>query len=676
MTGGQDADTVRAGELRGRIEEANYRYHVLDDPQIADGAYDALLRELIELEERRPDLRTPDSPTQRVGSVAGTGFAPYPHLRPMLSLGNAFDEDELRAFDARVRKLAGREHVDYTCELKIDGLAISLRYENGAFAGGGTRGDGSVGENVTPNLRTIRGIPLTLRGEAAVPERIDVRGEAYIKKSDFAALNSRRETQGQPTFANPRNAASGGLRQLDPRLTAERRLSFFAYATGEIAGAEPPLTQTGLLAYLRALGFPVNPHAALVHSVEEMLAFVERWEHEREGLDYEIDGIVIKVDELALQTQLGFTGKDPRWAIAYKFRAREAQTKLLDIEVNVGRTGTLNPFAILEPVQIGGVTVKKATLHNEDDIRRKDIRIGDTVIVRRAGDVIPQVVGPVLALRRGDPPEYRLPTRCPVCNSDVDHPDGEVMARCTNATCPAQQQERVRHFASRGAMDIEGLGDVLASSLVDSGLVRDVSDLYHLDAGELASIERMGEKTIENLFAAIETSKTRGLARLLNGLGIRMVGLQNAQLLAGDFGTIEALMAASEADLVQTEGIGEQIARSVTLFFAQEPNRAMIARLQAAGVDTTAPKRERAAAGVLAGKTLVLTGTLPSLSRDEATELIVAAGGKVSASVSKKTDYVVAGSEAGTKLAKAESLNIPILDEAGLRDLIDRQSSS
>ncbi len=666
-------DRARARDLRARIEDANYRYHVLDDPQIADADYDALLRELIELEERDPSLRTPDSPTQRVGSTASTGFAPYPHVRPMLSLGNAFDEDELRAFDARVCKLAGRERVAYTCELKIDGLAISLRYENGAFVAGGTRGDGTVGEDVTPNLRTIRGLPLALRPPHPdpIPLSIDVRGEVYIKKGDFNRNNAAREAEGKDRFANPRNAASGGLRQLDPRATAERRLSFFAYATGEIIGSVLPETQSELLAFLRALGFPVNPHAGRVASVEEMLTFVQRWERERDGLDYEIDGIVIKVDDLALQTQLGFTGKDPRWAIAYKFRAREAQTKLLDIGVNVGRTGTLNPYAVLEPVPIGGVTVKLATLHNEDDIRRKDIRIGDTVIVRRAGNVIPEVVGPVLALRHGDPPEYRLPVRCPVCNSDVDHPEGEAMARCTNAACPAQQRERVRHFASRGAMDIEGLGDSLAAALVDNDLVRNVSDLYALDAQRLAALPRMGEKTIENLFAAIASSKSRGLARVLFGLGIRMVGAQNAAILAADYGTIEALMAASEPDLLRSEGIGEQIARSVVLFFAQEPNRAMIRRLQAAGVETTAPKRERAAPGALAGKTLVLTGTLPSLSRDAATELIVAAGGKVSSAVSKKTDYVVAGSEAGSKLAKAESLGVPVLDEAGLWALLE-----
>jgi DNA ligase (NAD+) len=661
----------RARELRAQLDDANYRYHVLDDPQIADETYDALLRELIELEERFPEVRTPDSPTQRVGSIATAGFSPYPHTRPMLSLANAFDDGELRAFDERLKKLSGRTEIAYTCELKIDGLAISLRYESGSFLEGGTRGDGSVGENVTANLRTIRSIPLTIRStKVAVPQTIEVRGEAYLKRSDFARLNAKREADGQPPFANPRNTASGGLRQLDPKMTAERSLSFFAYAVGEIETDEPPQTQATLLAYLQALGFPVNPHVRRVPAIDGVLAFVEQWERERDELDYEIDGVVVKVDELALQAQLGAVGKDPRWAIAYKFRAREARTRLLDIGVNVGRTGTLNPYAVLEPVAIGGVTVRMATLHNEDDIRRKDIRIGDVVIVRRAGDVIPEVVGPVLSERVGDPPEFSLPTRCPVCNSAVDRPDGEAMYRCTNAACPAQQRERVRHFCSRGAMDIEGIGDVLAFALVDAGIVHDVSDLYHLDAVQLASVPRMGEKTIANVLAAIDGSKSRGLARLLFGLGIRMVGAQNASILAGDFGSIEALAAASAEDLMRSDGIGEQIARSVVLFFEQEPNRAMIARLQMAGVATTAPLREREPAGILAGKTFVLTGTLPTLSRDEASAMIVAAGGKVTGSVSKKTDYVVAGEEAGSKRTKAESLGIPVIDEAELQRLL------
>ncbi len=671
------APAQRAAELRAIVDEANYRYHVLDDPQLADTDYDAMLRELIDLEARFPELQTPDSPTQRVGSIATAGFPAYRHTKPMLSLANAFDEADLRTFDERVRKLGGVADVAYVCELKIDGLAISLAYLDGRFTAGGTRGDGSVGETVSANLRTIRSIPLALRaGGPGVPERIDVRGEAYIKKSDFTRLNAAREAAGSPPFANPRNAAAGAIRQLDPRLTAERSLSFFAYAVGEITSAQPPATQFELLAALRAFGFATNPHVERVPVIDGVLAFVERWERERESLDYEIDGVVVKVDDLALQERLGRVGKDPRWAVAYKFRAREAQTKLRGIGVNVGRTGTLNPYAILEPVQIGGVSVKMATLHNEDDIRRKDIRVGDTVIVRRAGDVIPEVVGPVLADRHEQLPEYRLPTECPVCGSAVDRPAGEAMYRCTNAACPAQQRERVRHFASRGAMDIEGIGDVLAFALVDNGLVTDISDLYHLAAAALATLPRMGEKTIANVLAAIAGSRSRGLARLLFGLGIRMVGAQNAAILAADFGTIDALIAADATALLASEGIGEQIAQSVVLFFAQAPNRAMVARLQAAGVDTTAPRRERALPGPLAGKSFVLTGTLPSLKREEAAEMIVAAGGKVSAAVSKKTHYVVAGEEAGSKLAKAEQLGIAIVDEAEFRRLIgDRETA-
>ncbi|MGD0052580.1 MAG: NAD-dependent DNA ligase LigA [Vulcanimicrobiaceae bacterium] len=666
------AAAARAAELRTRLDEANYRYHVLDDPQLSDSDYDALLRELLDLEESNPEVRTPDSPTQRVGGTPASGFPPYVHTRPMLSLGNAFDPDELRAFDARVRKLGALSgDVAYTCELKIDGLAVSLHYVDGRLVAGGTRGDGNVGENVTANLRTIRSIPLALRGsKRGLPRRIEVRGEAYMRKSDFERLNAGREARELPPFANPRNAAAGGIRQLDPKATAERSLSFYAYAVGEIDADDPPATQSTLLAYLKGLGFRVNEHATRCASIDDVLAYVARWEDERDALDYEIDGVVVKVDDLALQAKLGSVGKDPRWAVAFKFRAREAQTKLLAIEVNVGRTGTINPYAVLEPVRLGGVTVTNATLHNEDDIRRKDIRVGDVVIVRRAGDVIPQVVGPVLALRKKKLPVYALPTRCPVCGADIDRPEGEAMARCTNATCPAQLVERIRHFCSRGAMDIEGVGDQLSAALVEAGLVRDAGDLYRLTAKQLLGLPRMAEKSAANVLAAIAASKPRGLARLLYGLGIRYVGAQNAAILAGDFGTIDALVAASEEDLLRSEGIGEQIARSVVLFFAQGPNRAMIRRLQAAGVDATAPLRPREPVGALAGKTLVLTGTLPALTREQATELIVAAGGKVSSAVSKKTSYVVAGDEAGSKLQKAEQLGIPILDEAGLRALL------
>jgi DNA ligase (NAD+) len=658
----------RASELRALLAEANYNYHVRNAPTIDDATYDAMLRELGEIEAAHPDLASPDSPTQRVGGAPAADFAPYRHVVPMLSLANAFDEDDVRAFDARVAKLAGTS-VAYTCELKIDGLAISLRYEGGELRSAGTRGDGSVGEDVTPNVRTIAEIPARLHG-SDVPTTLDVRGEIYLTKFAFDALNAARAAAGQPAFANPRNTAAGGLRQKDPRATAERNLSFFAYAIGTYDGAELPATQTGLLARLRAFGLPVNDRATRCATIEDVLAFCARWETERDALPYEIDGIVIKVDEIALQTKLGFAGKDPRWAIAFKFRAQEAYTKLLDIGVNVSRAGKLNPYAILEPVSIGGVTVRMATLHNEADIARKDIRVGDTVIVRRAGDVIPYVAGPVLEKRPPDAVPYALPTRCPVCGSIVDHPADDVFSYCTNVACPAQLRERLRHWCSRGAMDIEGIGDAMASALVDAGLARDVADLYDLSAGALLSLPRMGEKSVQNVLDAIARSKSRGLARVLAALGIRYVGGQNAALLAGAFGSLDALVAATPEALLAVEGIGEQIAESVAFFFAQPQNRAVLERLRAAGLDLTAPLAPKAPVGALAGKTFVLTGTLPTLTREEASELIAAAGGKVTSSVSKKTDYVVAGDEAGSKLAKAQSLGIAVLDEPGLRALL------
>jgi DNA ligase (NAD+) len=658
---------ARVEDLRALINEANYRYYVLDDPQITDAEFDALLRELIDLEQRHPELRTADSPTQRVGAAPSEKFAPYEHHRPMLSLGNAFNAEELRAFDERVRKLAN-EKIAYVVELKIDGLATSLRYRNGALERGGTRGDGRVGEDVTPNLKTIGSIPLRLHGKP--PEVIEARGEVYLRKSDFEALNRKREREGLPIFANPRNAASGGVRQLDPKLTRERKLSFFAYSVGEYEGEEPMRTQWDALQLLKHLGFAVNPHIERFGSIDDVIAYCERWEEKRDDLDYEIDGVVIKVDNLATQERLGVAGRDPRWATAYKFKAREARTKLLDIVITVGRTGTLNPNAVLAPVKIGGVTVQNATLHNAEYIASNDIRVGDTVLVVRAGDVIPRVVGPVLSERKGNPPKFVMPDTCPVCGADVDHPEGEAMSRCTNAACPAQVFERVRHFCSRGAMDIEGIGDVMAQQLTELGLVHNIADIYDLDAKKLATVPRTGEKTISNLLRNIQASKKRGLARLLTGLGIRFVGTQTAQILADDFGTIDAIEQASTDELKQSEGIGPEVASSVHLFFQQHANREMIERLRKAGVEMTAPKRVKAANGKFAGKTFVLTGTLPNLTRDEATELIVAAGGKVSGSVSKKTDYVIAGSEAGSKLTKAEQLGINIIDEDGLRDLL------
>ncbi len=661
--------TERARDLRELIEDANYRYYVVDDPAISDQEYDRLFQELLRLEEDHPELATPDSPTQRVGAAASSDFPPYPHAVAMLSLGNAFDEDGLRAFDARVTKLAGKAAA-YVCELKIDGLAVSVRYEGGRLVSAGTRGDGMVGEDVTPNIRTIRTVPMNLR--AKPPAKLDVRGEVYLAKSAFERLNATREARGEPAFANPRNAASGGLRQKDPRLTAERRLAFFAYASGAFEGAKvQPQTQLELLTYLREAGFPVNENARRCGSLEAVLAYCRRWEDERESLDYEIDGVVIKVDDLALQAKLGYAGREPRWAIAYKFRAREARTKLLDIGINVSRSGKLNPYAILEPVALGGVTVERATLHNLDDIRRKDIRIGDTVVVHRAGDVIPYVVGPALELRPKNARIFAMPKKCPVCGSAIDQPPDDVFSYCTNVACPAQVTERIRHYCSRGAMDIEGVGDVLADQLVAADLAHDVADLYELAVEKLAALPRMGEKSAQNVVDNIAASKRRGLARLLSGLNIRFVGGQNAALLAGAFGSIDAIAAASQDALSAIPGIGPQIAESVAFFFDRPQNLKVIERLKKHGVDTTAPKRKMAATGPLAGKTFVLTGTLPKLTREEASELIAGAGGKVAGSVSKKTDYVVAGEEAGSKLVKAKDLGVAVVDEAELRKLLE-----
>ena len=659
----------RAEELRAQIEDANHRYYILDDPAITDAEFDALLRELIDLEAAHPELRSPDSPTQRVGATPSERFAPFEHSQPMLSLANAFDAEELRAFDERVRKLAAVP-ISYVCELKIDGLAVALDYRDGVLVRGGTRGDGRVGEEITPNLKTITTIPLRLRHPEVLPKGapfLEVRGEVYLRKSDFEKLNARREREGLPVFANPRNAASGGVRQLDPKLTAQRRLSFFAYA---IAQGPALKTQSKALEYLGAAGFAVNDHIEPAADIETVIDFCRRWEDARDTLDYEIDGVVIKVDDLAVQERLGAVSRDPRWAVAYKFKPREARTKLVDITITVGRTGTLNPNAVLKPVQIGGVTVKSATLHNAEYIASNDIRIGDTVLVTRAGDVIPRVVGPVLDERTGKERRFKMPGVCPVCGSAVDHPPGEAMARCTNASCPAQVFERVRHFASRGAMDIEGLGDVLADALTGLGLVHDIADIYALDASKMGSVPRMGDKSIGKLLEAIEGSKARGLARVLTGLGIRFVGEQTAAILAGDFGSIDAIAAASEEELRRSEGIGPEVAASVRLFFEQPANRGMIERLRRAGVVMAGAQRKRDA-GSLATKTFVLTGTLPTLTREEAAALITARGGKVSGSVSGKTDYVVAGEAAGSKLLKARELGISVLDEEGFKRLLE-----
>lgn len=654
--------------MREAVEDANYQYHALDNPQLSDAEYDALLRELIELETRYPELVTPDSPTQRVGAIASERFPPYEHARPMLSLSNAFDADELRAFDTRVRKLAGRD-VDYVAELKIDGLAVSLQYERGVLARGGTRGDARIGEEVTANLRTVSAIPLRLRS-SNLPTFLEARGEVYLRKSDFEKLNATRESAGLPPFANPRNAASGGVRQLDPKLTAQRKLSFFAYSIGNVDALAAVKTQVDALEFLKSAGFPVNPNVTHCSDIEAVIAFCASWEGRRDTLDYEIDGVVVKVNELATQARLGSVGKDPRWATAYKFKPREARTKLLDIVITVGRTGTLNPSAVLAPVPIGGVIVRNATLHNEEYIRSNDIRVGDTVVVMRAGDVIPRVVGPVLSERKGNPPLFVMPQKCPVCGSDVDRPEGEAMSRCTNAACPAQVLERVKHFVSRGAMDIEGIGEVMAAQLTERSLVRDIADIYALTPEKLAEVPRMGPKTISNILHNVEQSKSRGLVRVLSGLGVRLVGSQTAQILADDFGSVDALERATIEELRDSESVGPEVAAGVHLFFAQRANREMIERLRRAGVKMSAPRRARSDGGALQGKTFVLTGTLEGMTREDAAELVVRAGGKVSGSVSRKTDYVVAGAEPGSKYTKAQQLGVRILDESGLRDLL------
>jgi DNA ligase (NAD+) len=666
------ADAKRAAALRDLLHRYSHEYHVLDAPSVDDAEYDRLLRELQTIEERDPQLRTPDSPTTRVGATPSSAFAPYRHSVPMLSLGNAFGADELRVWHQRVCRLLADEPVAYVAELKIDGLAISLRYEGGVFVSGGTRGDGSIGEEVTPNLRTIRSIPLKLSGKA--PRVLEARGEVYMRRRDFDAMNAKRIEAGEPPFVNPRNSAAGAVRQLDPRITSTRPLRFFAYAIGECEPALRARTQFELLDELHKFGLPVNEHRRRFEDFDELVAYCEEWGARRASLDFGIDGIVVKVDSLEHQRRLGFVGKDPRWAIAFKYPPEEARTTLKSIEVNVGRTGSINPYAVLEPVHVGGVTVTNATLHNEDFIREKDIRPGDVVIVRRAGEVIPEIVGPVVAERAGKRlREWHMPSRCPVCGSAIHRAEGEAMAYCTNSTCPAQLKEGLRHYASRGAMDIEGLGDKMCELIVDASLVHDVADLYHLDAKKLLALPRTGEKMAANLLANIEASKKRPFWRLLYAIGIRFVGAQTAQILADEFTDIDALAAADMDDLQAVEQIGPVVADSIATYFKQQQNLKVIEKLRASGVNMRGEPVVRRAklGGKLAGKTFVLTGTLPALSREEASAMIVAAGGKVSGSVSKKTDYVVAGGSAGSKLTKAEQLGVAILDEDGLRKLLE-----
>jgi DNA ligase (NAD+) len=652
---------LRVEELRSQIAFHEHRYFVLDEPEIADADFDRLMIELRELEAEHAELITPDSPTQRVGGAPVETFGIVEHRVPMLSLANAFDADGLRAWHKRASNIIERGDFALVCEPKIDGLACALVYEDGRLMTAATRGDGTRGENITQNVRTIRSIPQRL--SAKVPARFEVRGEIYMTKSGFEKLNLERGAAGLPLFASPRNSAAGSVRQLDPKITAARPLDAFWYQLGWQDGGREPATHSDVLAWLKTLAFRVNPNIERIGAIDEVAAFAESWVERRDSLDYEIDGIVIKVDDLGVQRQMGAVGREPRWAIAYKFPPTQATTKLLRIDVNVGRTGTLNPFAVLEPVVIGGATVKLATLHNESVIHLKDVRVGDTVIVQRAGDVIPQVVGPVLSMRAARARIFHMPKNCPACKTPVVR-DGEAAIRCPNRQCPAQRFRLLEHFVSRGAMDIDGLGESIAYLLMERGLVQDGGDLYRLRErrDDLLAIDRFGAKSVDRLLASIEASKTRPLARVMVGLGIRHVGGEVASVLATHFGSIDAVMEASGDEITAIPGIGGVIAESVVEFFAEDDNRALVEKLRAAGVNLRAEKGA-AREGPLSGLTFVVTGRLEGLSRDAAESLIKDAGGSATSSVTKKTDYLVVGAEAGSKLTKAQKLGTALLDE-------------
>lgn len=668
---------ARAAWLREQLHGHSYRYYVLDDPEIPDAEYDRLFRELQELEAAHPELITLDSPTRRVGGQPLEAFTPVRHRMPMLSIRTETDigPGGAQAFDAQVRRELGLSAdappVEYACELKFDGLALTLRYEQGVLVQAATRGDGETGEDVTRNVRTIKTAPLRLRGVA--PAVLEVRGEAYMSRPDFERYNARQRAAGLPTLVNPRNGAAGSIRQLDPNLAAKRPLSFFAYGLGEVQGWTVPATQSAVLDALAALGLPVCGERAVAQGVEGLITFHRAVAAKRAALPFDIDGVVYKVNRLDWQQQLGFRTREPRWAVAHKFPAQEELTVVEAIEVQVGRTGAITPVARLKPVFVGGVTVTNATLHNAGEVARKDVRVGDTVIVRRAGDVIPEVVGVVLERRPTGSQPFVLPATCPVCGSRVVRPEGEAVARCIGGLyCRAQLQEAIRHFASRRALDIEGLGDKLVEQLVGRELVRNPADLYGLDAATLAELERMGSRSAAKRVEALARSKNTTLARFLYALGIREVGEATALTLAGHFGGLEALMGANEERLQQAPDVGPVVAAAIRAFFQEPHNQQVIARLRAAGVHWPETEVQRAAEQPLAGKTFVLTGTLESLTRDQAADRLRALGAKVSGSVSKKTDYVVAGREAGSKLDKARELGVTVLDEAGLRALLER----
>ena len=654
----------RVAELRDTIDYHSYRYHVLDDPEVADAEYDALVGELIDLENYYPELVTADSPTQRVGAPPSEVFAPVEHRMQMMSLDNCFSLEELLAWGKRVERLIGTASA-FVTELKMDGVAVNLIYENGAFVKGATRGDGRVGEDITGNLRTVGAVPLKLRGKA--PAVLEARGEVYMRTDDFEKLNERLGEADLRTFANPRNASAGSLRQKDPSITKERKLSLICHGVGYLEKVRLT-SHWDALEMLRDLGLRTNTNSQRLQSLDEVYEFCVYWEEHRHDVPYEIDGVVVKVDSIAQQEELGYTAKAPRWAIAYKFPPEERTTVLKDIKVHVGRTGAVTPFAQLEPVFVSGVTVTTATLHNEDEIKRKDVRVGDTVIVRRAGDVIPEVVGPVTSKRTGKERRFKMPKKCPSCGSAIERPEGEAVSRCTGIDCPSQRVERLFHFAARGAMDIEGLGYQTILALVEVGRLKDVGDIYSLTREQLSSLEGFGEKSVDNLMSAIEQSKKRTLGNLLYGLGIRHVGGKAAFDIAAEVGSLDRLQEMSEEELVALEGIGPTIAHSIATFFDQPRNLEVIDKLRAAGVTTTEAVKKKE--GPLLGKTFVLTGSLDGFSRDEASRAIEERGGKVTSGVSKKTDYVVAGADPGSKYDKAVQLGTEILDEKAFKKLL------
>ena len=663
----------RVAELRREINQHNHRYYVLDDPIISDAAYDQFMQELRRLEQEYPDLVTPQSPTQRVGSEPASGFAQVKHRQPMLSLANAFELEDLQSWYRRAKNLLDDADFDLVCELKIDGLAVSLAYQDGALVQGATRGDGQVGEEVTQNLRTIRSVPISLLGEP--PAYLEVRGEVYFPVEEFRRLNRQREESGEPLYANPRNTGAGSVRQLDPRITASRNLQIWVYSLGDTGDHSRPDTHWEALQWLQELGFRVNPNNRLCHTLDEAYDYYQTWLERRHDLPYEVDGVVIKVSPFAYQESMGVVGREPRWSIAFKFPAEQAVTRLLHIGINVGRTGSLNPYAVLEPVVVSGATVRQASLHNEEDIHRKDVRIGDWVTIERAGDVIPHVVGPVLSRRTGDEMVFEMPANCPVCGARVVKPQDEAMHRCPNDSCPVQFFELLKHFVSKGAMNIDGLGEQWCRILIDRGLVRDVAGLYYLERDQLLELVRMGEKLAAKIMGNIQASKERPLPRLLFALGILHVGAEVAELLAQRYSSLAEMAQASQEDLTEISGIGPKIAESVAAYFQVSHNQQVIKRLEGAGVKLSHEIQISDPEDLpYHDLTFVVTGTLSSLTRREAESRIKDLGGGITSSVTRKTAYLVVGESPGSKLETARRLGTTVLDEAAFLDLLARGS--